>query len=130
MEEGVKPDEEQPKAEQQLRLDETGADTAYSNFFLISTGVEEFFLNFGMRTSDPMLVKLTDRVILSPKNFKRLAIAMSQSLKLYEEADKLIALCTKRLTEAEQKIETLIKSREGALALDKDGKPQMEKLNQ
>ena len=53
MEEVVKPDEEQPKAEQQLRLDETGADTAYSNFFLISTGVEEFFLNFGMRTSDP-----------------------------------------------------------------------------
>ncbi len=85
MEEVVKPDEEQPKAEQQLRLDETGADTAYSNFFLISTGVEEFFLNFGMRTSDPMLVKLTDRVILSPKNFKRLAIAMSQSLKLYED---------------------------------------------
>lgn len=84
--EEVKPEgQQQPKAEQQLRLDETGADTVYSNFFLISTGIEEFFLSFGVRASDPMLVKLTDRIVLSPKNFKRLAVAMSQSLKLYEE---------------------------------------------
>lgn len=55
-------------------------------------------------------------------------ISLDQSLKLYEEADKLIAQCTSRLTEAEQKIETLIKGREGVISLDAEGKPKTETL--
>lgn len=42
-------------------------------------------------------------------------VALDESLKLYEEADKLIAQCNKRLVEAETKIEMLIKNREGEL---------------
>lgn len=53
-------------------------------------------------------------------------ISLDESLKLYEEADKLIAYCTTRLTEAEQKIEQLIKNREGNLVLGEDGQPQTE----
>lgn len=34
------------------------------------------------------------------------------SLNLYEEASRLIALCNKKLTQAEQKIERVVKSRE------------------
>ena len=34
-------------------------------------------------------------------------VALEESLKLYEEADKLIVWCSKRLTEAEKKIEIL-----------------------
>jgi exodeoxyribonuclease VII small subunit len=37
-------------------------------------------------------------------------VSLDESLKLYEEADKLIATCSKRLNEAERKIETLIKN--------------------
>ena len=50
-------------------------------------------------------------------------IALDESLKLYEEADQLINGCTKKLVEAEKKIETLIKTRSGELVLDESGKP-------
>ncbi len=48
---------------------------------------------------------------------------LEESLKLYEEADQLIALCNTKLLEAEQKIETLIKNRDGNLATSENGKP-------
>lgn len=48
---------------------------------------------------------------------------LDESLKLYEEADRLISTCSGRLNEAEQKIEVLIKNREGELSLGKDQKP-------
>lgn len=48
---------------------------------------------------------------------------LDQSLKLYEEADKLITTCGKKLTDAERKIETLIKNRNGELVLGSDQRP-------
>ncbi|MBA2367509.1 MAG: exodeoxyribonuclease VII small subunit [Candidatus Protochlamydia sp.] len=50
-------------------------------------------------------------------------ISLDESLKLYEEADKLLALCNKLLNEAEKKIELLVKNRNGELALGIDDKP-------
>ncbi len=50
-------------------------------------------------------------------------ISLDESLKLYEEADQLIAICNRRLNEAERKIETLVKNRNGELAIGNDGKP-------
>lgn len=49
--------------------------------------------------------------------------SLDQSLKLYEEADKLITTCGKKLTDAERKIETLIKNRNGELVLGNDQRP-------
>jgi exodeoxyribonuclease VII small subunit len=51
-------------------------------------------------------------------------ISLDESLKLYEEADFLISSCTKRLTDAEQKIEILIKNRNGELVMNGDNTPQ------
>jgi len=53
-------------------------------------------------------------------------LSLDSSLKLYEEADRLIASCTSRLTQAEQKIEMLVKTRESKLQLDALGRPQTE----
>jgi exodeoxyribonuclease VII small subunit len=50
-------------------------------------------------------------------------VSLDESLKLYEEADLLITACSKRLNEAEQKIETLIKNRQGELELNERGEP-------
>lgn len=50
-------------------------------------------------------------------------VSLEDSLKLYEEADRLIGWCSKRLTEAEKKIEILVKNREGDLVLDEQGHP-------
>lgn len=50
-------------------------------------------------------------------------ISLDDSLKLYEEADQLIAICNKRLNDAERKIEMLVKNRNGELTLGNDEKP-------
>lgn len=54
------------------------------------------------------------------------AVSLDDSLKLFEEADKLINTCSERLNEAERKIETLIKNRKGELSLGNDQKPTTE----
>ena len=48
---------------------------------------------------------------------------LDESLKLFEEADQLIRLCSERLTVAEQKVETLIKTRSNELVIDESQKP-------
>lgn len=40
---------------------------------------------------------------------------LEKSLELYEKANQLISLCSSKLSQAEQKIEMLIKNREGNL---------------
>ena len=50
-------------------------------------------------------------------------LSLDDSLKYYEEADRLIASCQKRLSEAEKKIEVLVKTRSGDLAIDEGGRP-------
>jgi exodeoxyribonuclease VII small subunit len=49
--------------------------------------------------------------------------SLDDSLKLYEEADKLIVTCQKKLSEAEKKIEMMIKNRNGEVVLDETGNP-------
>lgn len=51
-------------------------------------------------------------------------VPLEEALKLYEEADSLLKLCYDKLTLAEQKIETLIKQRNGQLVTDEQGIPQ------
>ena len=52
--------------------------------------------------------------------------ALEESLKLYEEAEKLMRTCTISLNVAEQKIEQLIKGRSGEVAVDASQKPKSE----
>lgn len=54
------------------------------------------------------------------------SVSLDASLKLYEEADQLITKCNKKLAEAEQKIEILLKDREGNLQVDQNNQPQSE----
>lgn len=53
-------------------------------------------------------------------------VSLDAALALYEEADKLIGSCQKKLGEAEQRIEILLKTREGGLALGENQTPQKE----
>jgi len=50
---------------------------------------------------------------------------LEESLKLFEEAEKLIRTCSARLTSAEQRIEQLMKNK-GEVALDAEQKPKTE----
>ena len=55
--------------------------------------------------------------------------SLEESLALYEEADKLIIKCNKKLVEAERKIESLVKNRQGQINLGPDQKPQVQDFN-
>lgn len=48
-------------------------------------------------------------------------VSLEESLKLFEEAESLMKLCSNRLNQAEQKIEQLIKSRSGEYRLEPFG---------
>ncbi len=52
-------------------------------------------------------------------------IPLEESLKLFEEAEKLIGTCSTRLTAAEQKIEQLVKNK-NEVALDAERQPKTE----
>lgn len=39
-------------------------------------------------------------------------ISLEESLKVYEEADKLLSYCTEKLNHAEQKVQILVKNRQ------------------
>lgn len=54
---------------------------------------------------------------------------LEESLKLFEEAEKLIGNCSSKLTQAEQKIEQLLKNK-AELVLDADQKPKTEPFKQ
>jgi exodeoxyribonuclease VII small subunit len=56
-------------------------------------------------------------------------VSLEESLKLYEEADGLIAWSSKKLVDAEKKIEMLVKNREGELLLDAEGRPQVQEFS-
>lgn len=53
-------------------------------------------------------------------------VSLEDSLKHYEEADKLIQKCNSLLVNAEQKVQALIKNREGTAQLNAEGLPQLE----
>ncbi len=57
-------------------------------------------------------------------------VSLDESLKLYEEADRLIAGCAQKLNKAEAKIEMLIKRRDGELQLDGEGIPSVERFEE
>lgn len=53
---------------------------------------------------------------------------LDEALTLYEEANTLLTGCTKKLDQAENRIETLIKERNGTLITDEQGSPQSQPL--
>ncbi len=57
------------------------------------------------------------------------SLSLEDSIRLYEEADKLIQLCNSKLVQAEAKIEMLVKNREGDLLVSETGSPIKEPLS-
>jgi len=77
----------------QLLVDDRELRTCYSNGYFINQTAEEVVLDFGFNLPRPaqqgqqpqVLFKLTDRVILSYPNAKRLAGSLLQLIKRYEQ---------------------------------------------
>lgn len=83
-------------------------------------------MNIQHPSPDPNLISFEAAFIRLEQILERMnsgKISLDESLSLYEEADQLIAICNKRLNEAEQKIEILVKNRQGELVLNNEGQP-------
>lgn len=85
------PEGQQPGV--QVLLDERELRTVYTNAYRIHTATEEVVLDLGFNMPNPnqqggqaqLLFKVTDRVIMSYPNAKRLAMSLSQLVKRYEQ---------------------------------------------
>ncbi len=55
--------------------------------------------------------------------------SLEDSVRLFEEANQLIISCHKKLTQAENRIEILLKNRSQELSIGPDGKPQTAPLS-
>ena len=77
----------------QLMLDESQMRTSFSNAYRIHTTAEEVVLDFGFNMANPnpqtgqqqLLFKVSDRVIMSYSNVKRLAASLQQLVRRYEQ---------------------------------------------
>ena len=85
--------EGQPQGVQVL-LDERELKTTYTNAYRIHTAPEEVVIDLGFNMANPnnqgqgqqqLLFKVTDRVILTYVNAKRLAISLGNLIKRYEQ---------------------------------------------
>ena len=77
----------------QLLLDESQMRTSFSNAYRIHTTAEEVVLDFGFNMANPnpqgggqqLLFRVTDRIIVSYPNVKRLAASLGQLVARYEQ---------------------------------------------
>ena len=85
--------EGQPQGVQVL-LDERELKTTYTNAYRIHTAPEEVVIDLGFNMANPnnqgqtqqqLLFKVTDRVIMTYVNAKRLAMSLGQLVKRYEQ---------------------------------------------
>ena len=78
----------------QVLLDERELRTLYTNAYRIHTAPEEVVIDLGFNMANPnnqqggqaqLLFKVTDRVVMSYINAKRLAMSLGQLIKRYEQ---------------------------------------------
>jgi hypothetical protein len=74
---------EPQKQELQIKIHENDAKGNYSNMMQILHNKEEFFFDFFLNA--PPQAQLASRVIMSPGHAKRMALALSENIKKYEE---------------------------------------------
>ena len=89
---GAAPEGSQPGV--QVMFNEQNIHTTFTNGYFISQSAEEVLLHLGFNMPNPsaqqpgqpvMLFKVTDRVILSYSNAKRLAMSLTQLIKRHEQ---------------------------------------------
>lgn len=86
---------DQPQQQQvQVMLDEREMRTTYTNAYRINTAAEEVIVDLGFNMPNPnqqqgqapsLLFKVTDRVVMSYPNAKRLAMSLTQLVKRFEQ---------------------------------------------
>ena len=77
----------------QVLLDESTLKTTYSNAYRIHTSMEEVIVDLGFNMVNPnpqtgqaqMIFKVTERIVMTYANTKRLSLSLQQLIKRYEQ---------------------------------------------
>ena len=69
----------------QLSIDPQSAKGVYSNLVINNFSTEEFILDFALMQPTLSQATINSRVILSPRNAKKLMILLQENIKKYEE---------------------------------------------
>ena len=96
------PTGDQPQQQIQVMLDERELRTLYSNAYRFHTTADEVIMDVGFNMPNPnpnpqgggqqLLFKVTERIIMSYPNAKRLAGSLTQLVKRYEQQFGEIAM--------------------------------------
>ena len=70
----------------QLSIDPQSAKGVYSNLVINNFSTEEFILDFALMQPALSQASINSRVILSPRNAKKLMILLQENIKKYEES--------------------------------------------
>lgn len=85
---------DQPKQEIRLRIDERNLHTSYANAFRTDATADEVLLYFGLNLINPVaaqqgtpefIFQVGERIIVSYRMAKRLALALGQMIRRHEE---------------------------------------------
>jgi hypothetical protein len=75
-----------PKAlKMEIKIDETVAGGLYANLCVVNHSDAEFVFDYVFIQPGRPKAKVASRIIMSPKNAKRLALILDQQIKLYEK---------------------------------------------
>ncbi len=80
--------------ERQYELRDPGTPTHYANFFTVTGGRDAALLAFGNMFGPGQVIQLESKVVLSPRNAKRLALSLGQLIRRYEQEHGEIDIST------------------------------------
>lgn len=84
----------EPEGQQQYELRDPGNPTHYANFFTVTGGRDAALLAFGNMFGPGQVIQLESKIVLSPRNAKRLALSLGQLIRRYEQEHGEIDIST------------------------------------
>ena len=85
-------DKKQQSQSLQFQINEATAQGLYANLAIVSNMDSEFILDFAFVQPGQNPVKVHSRIIMSPKQAKRLAVTLSRGIVQYEEKQGTIEI--------------------------------------
>jgi hypothetical protein len=77
-----------PQDDQQgrkIQVRDRGISAVYANFFTITGGQDAVLMSFGNQFGNPDVLQLDAKVVVSPRNAKRMAVSLGHVIREYEK---------------------------------------------
>jgi hypothetical protein len=79
------PQEGEAQEGRRIQVRDRGISTLYANFFTLTGGQDAVLLSFGNQFGNPDALQLEAKVVISPRNAKRMAVSLGHVIREYEK---------------------------------------------